>query len=236
MEYAQARMQARHGERPNAARWRQLGSYRDFADYLAAVRGTGLARWVSGIDPSDGPHAIERTLRRHWRAACVEVGRWLPPEWRAATEWAAVLIDLPTHAHLARGGLPPGWLVQDSGRADTATLAAPGTKVSGGYPMIDRQAWLAAWQARWPTMDTEQAQELQRLAERIEEHLVQLAEVDPAGAGRARHALEQWAGQYFRACAGRPPAAFGHLLLQALDLEHLRAELLNRALQRRHPS
>lgn len=225
MEYAQARMQARHGDRPDEAVWRQLDSYRGFAEYLTALRSTGLAAWVTGIDVADGPHAIERTLRRHWRAACAELARWLPPEWRAATGWTAALIDLPARAHLAQGGAAPDWMAQDAGLA-AAAPADPATR--------DRHAWLAAWRARWPTNDAEQARQLQRLTARVEDHLAQLAAGDPATAGEARRALGREVTHLFRACAGQPAAAFAYLLLQALDLEHLRAELLGRALQRRH--
>lgn len=234
MEYAQARMQARHGERPDEALWRQLAGHREFADYLAAVRATGLARWVAGMDVADGPHAIERTLRRHWRGACAEVAHWLPLEWRAATDWAAVLIDLPAHAYLAQGGQAPEWMLQDPGLAPLTAHAAPAGSPPDNHMPCPRHAWLTAWRARWPTRDTEQARQLRQLTARVEEHLAQLAESDPARAWEARRALGRRVAHFFRACAGQPPAAFAHLLLQALDLERLRAELLDRALHRRH--
>lgn len=233
MEYAQARMQARHGKRPDETLWRQLGGYRDFADYLAAVRATGLARWVTGIDVADGPHAIERSLRRQWRNACAEVAHWLPLEWRAAVEWAAQLIDLPAHAYLAQDGRPPEWILQDPGLAPLTALTAPASTPPNKLALRDRHAWLAAWRTRWPTHDTDQARQLERLTAHIEAHLATLAESDPASAWETRRALGRWVAQVFRACAGQPPAAFAHLVLQALDLERLRAGLLDRALQRR---
>jgi hypothetical protein len=221
MEYAQARMQARHGARPDEAQWRQLGEHRELAAYIAAVRATQLADWIAGIDDRSGLHEIERVLRRHWRQTVGELVRWLPPEWHAAVHWTAQLVDLPALSHLARGGTMPQWLKEDAGFSLDAGASA------------DVRAWVVGWVRRWPDDQEDETQTLRALAERVEFHLKHFAGLDAARAWEARLAFRLDMVRAFRRLAFRPGAAFVHLLLHALDLERLRGELVIRALQRR---
>lgn len=221
MEYAQTRMQARHGARPNEAQWRQLGEQRELAAYIAALRATPLADWVAGIDERAGLHEIEGVLRRHWRETVGELARWLPPEWRAAVQCAGQLIDLPALAHLARGGGMPQWLEKD------------GSFPSGASATADLRSWLVDWIHRWPEDQEDAAQTLRVLAERVEDHLQHFAGLDAANAWEARKAFRSEMVHAFRSLAFHPGAVFVYLLLNALDLERLRGELVIRALQRR---
>lgn len=220
MDYAQARMQARHGARPDEAAWRRLGEQRDFSGYLAAARSGPLAAWLAGIDETAGPHRIERCLRERWRASVAELAGWLPAEWRPAVEFAATLVDLPAAAHLAHGGDAPSWLAHDPGNA-------------AGAAWRDRGEWLAAWQSRWPDDREEEAAALRSLAARVEAHLARFADSDAAPARELRQAFAEEIRRSFRREAGTPAAAFAWLILQALELERLRAELVGRALRRR---
>jgi hypothetical protein len=225
MEYAQTRMQARHGARPDEALWRRLGEQRRFADYLAAARPTALGVWLAGIDEAAGLHEIERALRQRWRESVGELARWLPPEWHDAVLWAAPLVDLPVIAHLAQGGKAPGWLARDVAAA------------KGAPDWHDRASWFAGWRARWPAAeDGDEAASLRGLAAEVEEHLTDFAGLDAGAAWEARRAFAEGLRRAFRLHAARPTAAFVYLLLLALDLERLRGELVGRVVHRRHAS
>lgn len=223
MEYAQARMQARHGSRPSEAQWRQLGEQRELAAYLAAARALPFADWVAGIGDTAGPHEIERALRRRWRRSVGELARWLPPEWHAAVDWVAHLIDLPVRVHLARGGGMPSWADEDAALAD-------------GRADDELARWVAEWVRRWPADEDDEARTLNTLRRQIAAHLGDFAGLDPGRAWEARRDLGLRMTHAFREFAFRPTAAFAYLLLVALDLERLRGELVVRALQRRRRS
>lgn len=221
MEYAQARLQARYGAHPVEAQWRQLGVHRDIAAYLAAARAMPFADWLAGIDDSAGPHEIERALRRCWRRAVAEVAHWLPAEWGPATRWLASLIDLPAFAHRERGGLLPRGIETDPQLAFRA----------GGK--VDLEQWQAQWMRLWPQDRETECLDLEQLSVRLRRHLADFAQCDAAAAWEARRALRSRAVLAFRRAALRPVAGLLFLLLLALDLERLRAELMLRALRRR---
>lgn len=221
MEYAQARLQARYGTHPVEAQWRQLGVHRDLAAYLAAARAMPCADWLAGIDDGAGPHEIERALRRCWRRCVAEVAHWLPAEWGPATRWVASLIDLPAFAHGERGGVLPKGVEIDP---QLALLA-------GGKADLDR--WQAHWMRLWPQDRDTECLELKQLSVRLRRHLADFAQCDAQAAWEARRALRSRVVLAFRRAALQPLAAFLFLLLLALDLERLRAELMLRVLRRR---
>ena len=218
MEYAQARLQARYGARPDEALWQRLAGQGDLGGYLAAARATSLAGWLSGIGERADSHAVELALRKRWREAVGELARWLPAEWRAAVAWSAQLIDLPALAWLAGGEAPLAWMEKDP------VLAA---EPAGRRPN-SRESWLAGWRQRWP--DGAEGEALAGLGAVVEAHLAAFAQLPPAAAVEARRALADEARRRFRRGAGHPVAAFAWLLLLALDLERLRGELVLRAL------
>lgn len=221
MEYAQARLQARYGAHPVEAQWRQLGVHRDLAAYLAAARAMPCADWLAGIDDSAGPHEIERALRRCWRRGVAEVARWLPAEWRPATRWVASLIDLPAFAHRERGDPLPRSVETDP---QLAFLA-------GGKASLEQ--WQTHWMRLWPQDRETECLDLKQLSLRLRRHLADFAQRDAGAAWEARRALRSRVVLAFRRAALQPVAGLLFLLLLALDLERLRAELMLRALRRR---
>lgn len=221
MEYAQARLQARYGAHPVEAQWRQLAAHRDFAAYLAAARGMPFAGWLAGIEDSAGPHEIERALRRLWRNGVAEVASWMPAEWSPAARWVETLIDLPAFAHRERGGALPKGVEPDY------RLAA----LADGRPDLGR--WQAHWVRLWPQDRESERIELAQLGERLRGHLADFARCDPAAAWETRRALRSRVAYAFRRATLRPVAGFLFLLLLALDIERLRADLMLRALRRR---
>ena len=221
MEYAQARLQARYGTHPDEAQWRQLGAHRDLVAYLAAARAMPFADWLVGIDDGAGPHEIERALRRLWRKAVAEVARWLPAEWGPAAHWMETLGDLPALAHRERGGTLPKGVELDDRLAELA----------GGKANLEQ--WQAHWARLWPQDRETDRLELMQLSARLREHLADFAQHDAAAAWEVRRALRRRMAYAFRRAALQPVAGFLFLLLLALDLERLRADLMLRALRRR---
>ena len=71
LEYAQARLSARFGERPDELAWRRIEHVRDLVALIDAARTSAFARWITAIGPTSTPHEIERELR----AALSRAGR-----------------------------------------------------------------------------------------------------------------------------------------------------------------
>jgi hypothetical protein len=233
-EYAQARMQARFGRRPGAAVWGELEAARGLPAYLAALRRTHLASWVTGIDPASNLHGIEARLRARFRAHVAELARWLPPEWRPAVTWVGELVDLPALDRIVSGEGPLPWMLTEPGlRALAGGGAAPGFLRRGApQPGGARAAWLAEWQRRWPAAGAASRRRMRRLVAAVCAHLARFRHSDTDEGWRMRAALERELRLLFRRFALRPEAAFPYLGLAALDLERLRAGLVRRYLLR----
>ena len=75
--YAQARAQARHGERLRETDWQGLEAARSTDIYLDRVRRTCLHRFTERLDARMDAHAIERGLRAAWRSYVLEIADWM---------------------------------------------------------------------------------------------------------------------------------------------------------------
>lgn len=113
LAYLQARLQARHGDRPTPDEWRMAEASADLSHYLDALGRTTLKRWVGELHPEMAPEVIERLLRAAWRQDVDEVAGWSPGDWQAAVEWLRWLPDLPAIDHLLRGEQVPPWMRAD---------------------------------------------------------------------------------------------------------------------------
>lgn len=111
--YLQARLQARHGDRPSPDDWRVAEASADLSHYLEAIRRSALKRWVGDLNHEMEPETIERQLRATWRDAVDETAGWAPEEWRPAVEWLRWLPDLPAVEHLLRGAKVAPWMRSD---------------------------------------------------------------------------------------------------------------------------
>lgn len=241
MDYAQARIQARFGERPDESLWHRLADARGPAALLEIARASGLRRWVAGIDAASDHHRIEISLRARWRECVAETASWTPERWRPAVLWTAVLADLPALCRLARGEAPLEWMRRDpvlgpyagaqdderqaklrqealafAGAAWPERAAAPAGE---SFESQVRRAWREEWRRRWPRRGDAQA--LEDLAGLMESRFA-----EPMAAGR--HAFLRRLRAQFRRSTLRPGAAFAFLAFCALDIERLRAELLAR--------
>jgi hypothetical protein len=245
MEYAQARMQARFGARPQAASWRGLDGASDLGAYLEAARGTSLRAWLPDVDPRADLHQIDSALRERFRAHVEEVARWLPPQWRPAVLGLSRLPDLPAIQHLLSGDSALAWmwrhpalqeLVAGGSQADVPEFlkryrkrARRGGAAGAGEV---RAAFLAEWERLWPRADPESLRGMRSLVATILNHLERFKRANMRDAWQERAGLEHELRRLFRESALRPETAFCYLALVALDLERLRAALVRRVLWR----
>src|SRR5208282_3281592 len=74
--YAQARIEARHGERLQDVEWKMLESAQSLSRYLERARSTSLKRFLTQISPDLSAHAIERVLRSEAVLYVGEIATW----------------------------------------------------------------------------------------------------------------------------------------------------------------
>ena len=239
--YAQARLQARHGQRADERVWRRLHSTGDLSNYLQMARHTVLQPWVMGIDSSQSSHAIEFSLRRQYSHYVDDVRRWLPAGWCAAFQRWKDLSALPALQHLLSGDSVPGWMLDDPDlrqfaienhgrRIEALQLAGHGHLVAAwqqGQPLY--AAWYDNWQHQWPGpagLHTGMHQLGRLLSQQF--HVEGTA--DGVSTQQLRETLASKLTVLFRNYSSQPAAAYAHLALVALDLEQLRGDLLSRKL------
>jgi hypothetical protein len=204
ISYAQARIQARHGARPDARAWAMIHASVTLGSLLENARRSSLESWVAGLDPGAPRAEAEKLLRERLRSRIAEAARWMPEAWRPAVLRTASLIDLPERQRELRG------------KADEERAAAV------------RREWLAGWRDLWPDCAAEEREALEELVRVVEAHLERFARSPPDDAEPLRLALRLRVEALFRRHALGPAAAFEHLLLAALEAERLRAELMER--------
>ena len=250
LEYAHARVHARHGQRIDEPGWRAIEALRGLAAVLERARGTALRPWLVGIAADSAPAQIESTLRGHGLALVDEASTWMPLPWQAAVSWCAVLPELAPLQHLARGEPPQSWMLSDprwralagaegpTRHAELAGADGPWAALASAWPAPQTlgDAWLAEWRRRLPRAavdaeDTDDADAaLAALRRTVIDHSHAFATAPPDRGWLLRTALRARLVLLLRRSALGPAAVFIHLALCALDLERLRAELLRRAL------
>lgn len=242
--YAQARVQARNGERLTPSAWQLLESSRGLGQYLHAARGTALAGRVRSFAATSSAHAIERALRREWRAEVGLAAHWAPAPWHPAIEWTAWLADLPAIAWLERDGEAVPWMRDDPVvlRFAVADEAARQREFSaaglGSVTEADdlSAGWLAGFRALWPKegASTHSLRSYLGLLTGYRDGLADPA-TDVAAGKAAKDELEARTVRLIRRNLQEPVTIFCHLLLVALDLGRLRDGLVRRALTDARP-
>ncbi len=241
LEYAQARLQARHGRRADDVAWQRLETTREYGALLDAARSSPLRAWVVGITPHSGPHEIEAVLRGHWRAVVDELAGWMPPAWQASIAWCTWLPLLPALQHLARGGPVRPWMQAEPWLRwlCAAEPAARAATLGGSDAAALAPAWAApgtlgaAWWREWERLLPRPLQaddSLRTVVALLQAHGDAFAAAPPGPGMLLRRSLQARLTPWLRRAAAEPAAAFVHLALCALDLERLRGELLRRAL------
>ncbi|MEJ2604535.1 MAG: hypothetical protein P8172_14835 [Gammaproteobacteria bacterium] len=211
--YAQARIQARHGARPDGTDWSRLESCESTHAYLEAARSGIFADWAEGLSADQGIHELEKALSDCWRHYLARVTDWAPESWRPALAWCDGLTSLPATAHVVRGGETWAWLDDEA----------------EGAPALED--WRAAWHERMPAMDGRSELGITALESAVDAWMDANRDTASASASRAvqlREALEKRVTTVFRRHALEPAAVFAHLVLTALDLQRFRGGLLRR--------
>jgi len=245
IEYAQARLQARFGARPDAVVWRRIEAIREMSALFEAARSTAFRPLVAGLAPDDDVHALEAGLRAHWRELASEVTGWLPGAWQRAAEWFARIPDLPVIDHLLRGGAAHGWMRADpvfGALAEVEPAARRRALAEGPLAELERslpaadlaptaiaEAWIAALHERLPDATGDEATHLDRLGRVLREHRHAIVTAHPGEAVVMRQALAARLETLFRRAAMTPAAGFAFLALAALDFLRLRGEIARRA-------
>ena len=254
LAYLQARLQARHGDRPSADEWRLAESSADLSHYLEAIRRTALKRWVSDINHEMAPEAIERQFRAAWREAVGQVAKWSPEEWRAAVEWLRWLPDLPGLAHLLRGRKVPPWMradpvmrelaFEEPERRREALAGLPLAPLNSDQGSAGRDgaavppvvaAWLQEWRRRVPGGMGNHREALADIVKQVLRHIEAMRASEDSDGRELRNLLGATLARHFRHGAGTPIALFSHLALDGLELERLRAGVVTRRLMPERP-
>lgn len=244
IEYAQARLQARFGARPDAAAWRRIEAIRELPALFEAARSTAFRPLVAGLAPDQNVHALEAGLRAHWRELAAEVTGWLPGAWQRAAEWFARIPDLPVIDHLLRGGAAHAWMRADAVFGALADAEPPARRraladgplaelapvlPSDMAPTAVAEAWIAALRERLPDATGDEAMHLDALGRVLGEHRRAIVTAHPGEAVALRQALSVKLEMLFRRAALTPAAGFSFLALAALDFLRLRGEVARRA-------
>jgi hypothetical protein len=235
LDYAQARLCARFGERPDELAWRSIEPIRGLPALLDAARGLPFRRWIEAITASATPHEIEAALVSRRRALVAEVAQWMPSAWQRAVEWAGIVADLPVLEHISRGGEVLPWMRDDLLYGDLCAdsvrrpVAGPFLALAVGWGRPDGlfPAWRVEWMRRIPSAAAN-SNLFGELARLLASQRALPGPVSEDTAAR-RGSLPARLALLFRRATGDPAAAFIFLALSALDLERLRGELLRRA-------
>jgi len=241
LEYAHARLAARHGQRASEAVWQRLDTAHNFSAWLDAGRASSLRPWLEGIEVGSTSHRVEAVLRAHWRTAVEVVVAWMPLPWQPALAWCAALHDLPVLQHLATHE-PMAWMRDDplyrplcaespSQRREAMARGPFSALVDTGdapHALVD--AWHAEWVRRLPGRTDQDGSGLERLVRTLRDHVAMLGTARTDETWPLRRSLRARLSRQLRAATLEPAAAFVHLALCALDLERLRAGALRHLL------
>jgi len=247
--YLQARLQARHGKRPDDAGWHLVESSIDLLHFIDALRATELKRWVRGISPDSSAAEMERLLRATWRDAVTQASSWAPQEWQEALLWCRWLPELPTLAHLLEGGAVRSWMQADpivstyafdAPRACLDALTATELEPMQAFLTSDsnvRSAWLAVFKRLSPSSGSRPiGQAMSELERVLDEHHASMLVASAESDGQImRRQLGVRILRIFRRASGTVAALFAFLVLEALEAERVRAGLVTRRLLKRVP-
>jgi hypothetical protein len=240
--YTQARLQAQHGNRPEQELWQHLQAYKELSGYLQYARQTSLRPWVQGLHATQDRDVVESVLIRQLQQHISDVASWQPHTWQRAIAWLKHLPMLPALQHLLSGNTAPAWMVSDddlkrftvSNQEQRLLLLQQSEHFpmveawQNGKPLVD--GWLKYWKKLWPNKSGFDSKPLQELINVVHKHLVVFRNSPIDQTWQAREALVRKLSVLFRKHAFHPAASCIHLLLIALDVERLRADIMGRML------
>lgn len=237
--YAQARIQARFAALPAEGEWRRLAASRTLASFLEEARAGPLRAWVKGFSDQSDAHDLEAGLRFLYREILDAVAGWVPEAWREALSWVRWLTLLSLLAHLRAGGGTPAWVAQDpwlctlldDGEGSEFRVHADARvqrllqAEDGGVSI-----WVDEWHRSWPPCNPAISRDLMSLEVLLMDHAQDFRRAAPGSAWRLREELRKGLRLRLHRSTLRPSVPFIYLALAALDLERLRAALIDRAL------
>lgn len=240
--YTQTRLQARHGMRPDERTWGLVESQKDLANFLQSARQSRLGPWLTGLQATDNHHFIESTLFKHYRDYVEEVAAWVPSQWRKSVQWVVCLTYLPVIQHLITGNTAYRWMLDD---VRTKLVTTTNLEQRMGYllqsdfsplfkywnpetPLVD--CWLQHWRTLWPDKKGRQQQALLALIRLVDHHREVFGQLPVDRTWRQRENLAFKLSMMFRRQACNPVNVFVHLMLTALDVERIRAAVMQRCL------
>ena len=219
LAYVQARIQSRYAQRPDASVWASLGQIEGVGRYLQQADAAGLGPWLEKLGVNSSSHAVEISLRENFRQLVREISGWMPGQWRSATRWFGLLIDLEPIRIIVSEESPPGWLQDDPFLGSLANEPAtwPLTELAPVDGKGDALAarWRTIWRQQCPGMTARERRGLAAL-----DSLLPVAAYD-------KHVITKL-DRSFRHFSGGPIAVFSFLGLVLSDLLRLRGELLKR--------
>ncbi|MEA3278389.1 MAG: hypothetical protein U9Q81_24460 [Pseudomonadota bacterium] len=237
--YVHARIQSRFADLPVEEEWQRLAAARTLASFLEEARAGVLREWVKGFSGQSDCHDLERGVRALYGETATDVAGWVPRGWREAVLWTRWLTLLPLLQHLDLGGEMPVWVARDDflhtllgadGDLDPHRLADAG---AGALLAADRDlpaVWASEWRRRWPPCKPAFLSNMEALSTLIREHGETFIRARPDAAWTLRKSLRARLHLLFHRFLLQPAGPFIYLALTALDLEHLRAALVARAL------
>jgi hypothetical protein len=241
--YAQARLQARQGMRPDESTWRTLERSTNLAHLLRNARNSVLREWILAFPASIDAHRVELDLRHQYRQLVILVAGWLPRRWRPAVAWTRIFIALPALEHLLKGETALAWMLEDPDLRPVAVMT-PDARTrtqersvyqplliarEGGEPLL--RAWIRMWRGLWPTDSDAVLRHLNHLVHIIGASFRTLSEAPPATDSVAvLGSLEASLELQFHRHSHQPATAVSYLALTALDLLRLRGLLLRHIL------
>lgn len=239
--YAQARLQARHGKRPDDNVWQRLNSIGDLANYLQVAQKTALRSWSLSLQANQSSHDIELSLRNQFRDYVDDVAHWYPQHWSTSILWVKRLPDLPALQYLLSGNAVLHWMLDDpdlqSFALDNVAQRIETIQNSDCAPLLNAWrrgqplylAWAGHWQSLWPK-ESHFTSSLKSLSNLLTRTLHEQQAESTASSQHQRALLKQNLNAAFRRYSFEPAAAYAHLALTALDLEKLRGDVVRRAL------
>ncbi|MCU7959154.1 MAG: hypothetical protein KZQ58_03960 [gamma proteobacterium symbiont of Bathyaustriella thionipta] len=236
--YIQARLQSRHGQRPDEALWKYLQGIGDAGHYLYRAQEGALRLWVKGLHASQGSHVIERSLRQRFHSYIQEVADWLPGPWRGSIQLLKQIPDLPALQHLLFASSVQPWMKEDpclSTLLDEQGVFLPAAVATSDYHWMPAGLaheesllthWLHHWRQQWPRQAAFTTG--MKFVAALYRRQIEALSDDPLSSGHQRQLMTLKLSGAFRRYSFQPAAVCAHLGLVALDVEKLRGDLVRR--------
>lgn len=237
--YAQVRIQSRYGKRADTNVWLKLHNIFDLGSYLQTAQQTPLRPWVLGLSSTHSSHDIELALRQKYRHHVDEVASWMPASWQAPLQMIKRLVDMPVLQYLLGGGEPLDWMKSDpyisEFTADDPLLRMQAISHAGNKAMIDSLqqsgSVLPGWLSQWNSLRPKSIyfdRGLQPLEKLLFEYMQLQTKQQGISLPTDYEIILDRLRLIFRRYAFQPAAVCAYLAIVAIDLHHIRSDIMSR--------